>query len=97
MEETTQFNIRLSQILIDDLKFVGKHLNINRNEWLKYKIAEAVSEEKLRIIEEIERAFAYGRITETEFENKMGFEPTRRLKRLRDSIALAPQKYFSNK
>lgn len=96
MEETTQFNIRLSKSLVFDMEYIAQNLNMNRNDWLKYKIAELINEEKAGLMEKTEREFLSGRIDDEIFEKKMGFKPTTQLKQLKKKISEAPQKYISD-
>ena len=40
VEETTQINLRLSKALVYDMEYIAETLKINRNDWLKAKIAD---------------------------------------------------------
>ena len=78
-----QFNIRLPKKLVYDIEFIAQNLNINRNDWLKVKIAELISKEiektKLNIMETAEGRFILGMITIEEFTKRMGFKPTKEM------------------
>ena len=96
MEETTQFNIRLPESLIRDMEYIAQHLKMSRNDWLKYKISELIKNEKIKIMEIIERNFVYGRIDNEEFEKKMGYRPNPQLISLKKKVSEAPQRYFQD-
>ncbi len=92
MEETTQFNIRLPKALLYDMEYIAQNLKISRNDWLKFKIAELVSNEKLKLMENIERQFIRGTITELEFKEKAGFSPTKEMLDLKRTYTAAARK-----
>ena len=85
MEETEQFNIRVSKALIYDLEFVSQSLRINKSDWVRFKLAEIVQKEKETIIKKIEIKFIDGLISEEEFKQSAGIFPFEGLKELRDS------------
>ena len=78
-----QVNIRLSKKLIEDIDYITQSLKVNRNDWLKVKLAELISREignaKSSVIEQAENKFVCGKITEQEFLQRKGFKPTREL------------------
>ena len=83
MEDTTQFNLRLSKNLIKDMDFIADNLNISRNDWLKVRIAELISKEKLSILEAYETRYVQGKMTNLDFKQKTGVEPTMAMKDLK--------------
>jgi len=96
MEETTQLNLRFSKALIYDMEFIASKLKISRNDWLKVKISELISQEKLKIMETIEDRFIAGKISEEEFSKTMGFKPTEDMKKLRDKVRLSAKTYLQD-
>ena len=48
MKETMQVNIRLSKKLIEDIEYITQNLKVNRNDWLKVKLAELIVKEKIQ-------------------------------------------------
>ena len=96
MEETTQFNIRLAKSLLYDMEYVAQHYKISRTDWLKYRIANLVKEEKARIINNFEARFIGGMTTEEEFKKQTGIRPTDEMKEMRSSVSQAPRKYIQS-
>ena len=92
--ETTQFNIRLTKSLLYDMEYVAQHYKISRTDWLKYRIANLVREEKARIISDFERRFIGGMTTEEEFKKQTGINPTEEMKKLKASVSQTPRKYI---
>ena len=88
MNSTIQLNLRVPKGLLYDMKFISQNLRVNRNEWLKVKVAELIAQEKLSIAEKIETRYSQGRISEEEFRERMGFKPPTELRtsRLRDEL-----------
>ena len=79
MEETTQINLRLPKDLVYDMEYIAQTLKVNRNDWLKVKIAELIAKEiketKIGIMESAEGRFIQGTIDDKEFERRVGFKP----------------------
>jgi hypothetical protein len=101
MEKTTQFNIRLPKTMVYDMEYIAEHLNISRNDWLKFKIAEMVLKEKLKIMNSFEERFVKGLISKDEFRKHMGFNPSPEIRKKLDDfskekekIEFAQKKYF---
>jgi len=92
--ETTQFNIRLAKSLLYDMEYVAQHYKISRTDWLKYRIANLVREEKARIISDFERRFIGGMTTEEEFKKQTGINPTEEMKDLRSKVSQTTRKYI---
>ena len=96
MEETTQFNIRLAKALLYDMEYVAQHYKISRTDWIKYRIANIVREEKASIINDFERRFIGGMTTEEEFKSQTGINPTKEMKELRAKVSQTPRKYIQS-
>lgn len=94
MEDTAQLNIRLAKSLLYDMEFVAQHYKISKAEWLKYKIANLVKQEREEIIQDIERRFIGGMISEQEFKSSTGINPTEEMKELRAKVTETPNKYI---
>ena len=98
MEETktntTQFNIRLAKALLYDIEYVAQHYKISRTDWLKYRIANLVKQEKARIINDFERRYIGGMISQEEFKKETGIKPTDEMKELRSKASQTPRKYI---
>jgi len=84
MEETVQFNLRVSKALLADMDFIAAVSTINRNDWVKVALSELIADAKRKIIDYIENRFILGRMSEEEFIQKMGFKPTEDIKKLRE-------------
>ncbi|MFH1584490.1 MAG: AAA family ATPase [Actinomycetota bacterium] len=96
MEETTQFNMRIPKSLLWDLDYIAEHRKINRNDWLRLKIAEMISNEVIRIKEITQREYAAGRISEDDYIKKMGFKPPKELRNIRESALGYQRKYMES-
>jgi len=94
MQKTTQFNIRLPKALLYDLEYIADNLKVSRNDWLRVKIAELISQERLRILQGAERDFVYSTISEKEFEKRTGFKPTAEMMNFRKNVSEAPKTYM---
>jgi len=105
MTNTIQINLRLSKLLVNDMEYIAENLGVNRNDWLKVKIAEMITTEirnqKTWIQEKVERDFIFGKVSNQEFKEKMGFKPTSELikerKRQNDMVIngrLSTRKYL---
>ena len=70
--KTEQFNVRLSEELIEDLGIVSNLLKVNRSEWIKTKLAEEIHKEKTRLLMELSTLYAKGMITTREIEQRVG-------------------------
>jgi len=73
---------------------VAQHYKISRTDWLKYRIASLVREEKARIINDFERRFIGGMISQEEFKKETGINPTKEMKELRSRVSQTPRKYI---
>ena len=96
MNDTTQFNIRLSKALIYDMEFIAENLKISRNDWLKFRLAELIREEKVKIMENIENKFISGLITEEQFKQKAGFKPTPEIKKIKQGASKSSKEYLQD-
>lgn len=84
MSTTDQINFRLSKALLFDLDFIAEHTGMQRSDWIRLVLARAINEEKGRIIEEHERRFIAGRLTEDEFKSAIGVKPSAGVRELRE-------------
>ena len=96
MEATTQFNMRISKSLLWDSDYIAEHRKVNRNDWLRYKIAEIISTEVMKIKEAAQREYAAGRISAQEYEKKMGFKPPKELENIRNSALGFRRQYMES-
>lgn len=80
MAETTQVNLRIPTLLIHDLEFIAQNLKVSKTEWLKIKIAEIISKERARILEDIDYRYEQGRIEDKEYKELSGLAPSSTLK-----------------
>jgi hypothetical protein len=82
--ETMQINMRLPKQMVYDIEYIAQNLKINRNDWIKVKLAELISHEiaieKNWIMQKIERDYVNGKINDKQFRQSMGFKPTDKLK-----------------
>ena len=81
--KTQQFNIRLDKNLIYDMELICKILNVDRNAWIKTKLAEMIYEEKIKMISWIESEFLRGKISEKEYEKKLGIKVNDELREMK--------------
>ena len=102
MAETTQVNIRLPTLLIHDLEFVAQNLKVAKSEWLKVKIAELISKERARILEDIDSRYEQGRIDDATYKELSGLAPSsamqvnrKNYQKLKEKGAIGAQKYIS--
>ncbi len=84
MEDTEQFNIRLSKALLYDLEFISQHLKISRNDWIRLNLAKIIISTKEEIIAKFEEKYVNGLLTDKEFKELVGFGPTNGMKELRE-------------
>ena len=96
MEDTTQFNIRIPKSLLWDLEYIAEHRRVQRNDWLRIKIAEMISKEVMKIKEEAQREYLAGRLSDEDFSKKMGFKPPKELTELRDGAKTGQRKYIES-
>jgi len=82
MSETDQFNIRLSKSLLWDLDFIERYTGIQKNDWIRYKLAEAVRKEKEIVMESLHREYVRGYKNDADFRSLAG-EPSDELKEQR--------------
>jgi len=78
------------------MEFVAQHYKIGKTEWLKYKIASLVKQEREKIIGDIERRFIGGMINEEQFKSSTGISPTKEMKELRSKVTEKPNKYIES-
>jgi len=83
MENTEQFNIRLPKSLIYDLEYITQQLKVNRNEWIRLNLAKMIKTDKEDIIWEFENKYIQGLLTDKEFKELVGFNPSEGVKELR--------------
>ncbi|MCK5282289.1 MAG: hypothetical protein KAK00_02675 [Nanoarchaeota archaeon] len=84
MEETEQFNIRLPKALLYDLEFISQHVKISRNDWIRLNLAKIIMDAKEEIIGKFEEKYVGGYLTDKEFKDFVGFNPTEGMKQLKD-------------
>jgi len=97
MEESTQFNINLQTGLVNDLDFITNLLKISRNDWLKFRLAQLIAEEKYILMGNLERRYMKGQLSEEEFAGLLESDATGHLSRLRNTCAfkLAIERYLA--
>jgi len=83
MENTEQFNIRLPKSLIYDLEYISQQLKVNRNEWIRLNLAKIIKTNKEDIIGEFEKKYIQGLLTDKEFKELVGFNPSDGMKELK--------------
>ena len=84
MEETEQFNIRLPKALLYDLEFISQNIKISRNDWIRLNLAKTIMRAKEEIIEKFEQKYIGGYLTDKEFKEFAGFNPTEGMKQLKE-------------
>lgn len=77
MEETVQFNIRMSKALVEDLESISKHYNLSKSDWLRVKLAEMVRDEMQNIVIKMQKKFINGVMSEEEYVKQTGRYPTK--------------------
>jgi hypothetical protein len=96
MNDTTQFNMRISKSLVNDIERIAQSLNMNRNDWLRYEIAQVIKSEKEKLIKKVEWQFIGGRINAEEFAQQLGHKPSKQLLKFKKKVAEAPHRYFND-
>jgi len=76
------------------MEYVAQHYKISRTDWLKYRIANIVREEKAKIINDFERRYIGGMISQEEFKKQTAINPTKEMKALRSKVSQTPRKYI---
>ena len=88
MEDTTQVNLRLPKQLLEKIEFITDSLKVNRNDWIKVKLAEMINNglewEMFRMVEYAEDKYIRGVIDDKEFKKRKGFEPTKEMNKKRE-------------
>ncbi|MBS3148831.1 hypothetical protein J4219_08180 [Candidatus Woesearchaeota archaeon] len=79
MDETEQFNIRLSMSLIKDLDFISRATQISKSEWVRYNVTELVKTAKDKLLSELEKSFIVGRKSAEEFRSVTNHAPSEEL------------------
>ena len=69
---TSQVNVRLDENLLGEIDAISKVLHISRTEWLRSKIARAVKEDTLNLMEAIALEYAKGHLTDDELRELLG-------------------------
>ena len=89
---STQVNVRLDEVLLDEIDTLTKVLHVSRTEWLRIKIALAVKKDTFNLKEAIAVEYAKGHISENELKNLLGADAddvkfiVRHLKKGKDEI-----------
>ena len=89
---STQVNVRLDDLLLDEIDTLTKVLHISRTEWLRINIAFAVKKDTFKLKEAIAVEYAKGHISENELNNLLGADAedvkfiVRHLKKGKDEI-----------
>jgi predicted transcriptional regulator len=68
----TQVNVRLDDHLLNEIDIITKVLHITRTEWLRTKIARAVKDDTLDLMEAIVLEYARGHISDDELNEILG-------------------------
>lgn len=107
MDKTIQVNLRLPNELVDDLNLIAKNLKVNRNDWLKVRIAESVREAinsaRMGIVLNADDEYIRGVITEKDYVLRKRIEPTNDMKvrreeykKLKKLLGKNSQQYVKN-
>lgn len=72
---TRQFNLRISHGLWADLELIQRATGINKGDWVRYKLAELIRNEKEISLRRAENYYIQGRIDEKEFTRITGYTP----------------------
>ena len=94
MEDSTQFNIRISRALIDDMDFIARRLRISRAEWFKTRLAEMIQEEKQKALDQLSWAYITNQLSDSDYKDETGSFPTLGLRKLRASSKAAAARYL---
>lgn len=71
---TTQINIRLNEHLLQEIDTLAHMLHVQRSEWLRMKLAEAVKEDLLKYREVLAMEYTMGHISFKELQTAIGHE-----------------------
>ncbi|MFW6046435.1 MAG: hypothetical protein ACOCP4_01420 [Candidatus Woesearchaeota archaeon] len=79
MGETIQVNFRWPEGLVSNLEFVAKNLKVQKGNWARMKISQALIYEMDQLITHITRRYVQRYIDEEDYFEKMGKSPTKEL------------------
>ncbi|MDO8660990.1 MAG: hypothetical protein Q7K43_03810 [Candidatus Woesearchaeota archaeon] len=82
--DTQQFNFRVSKSILFDLEFISRATGLDKNDWVRYKLAEAIRAEKEASLDKIERDYVNSRIDANQFKELSGYSPSEGLDILRE-------------
>lgn len=94
--DSSQYNIRMSKDLLYDLEWIAENLKINKNDWLRVRIAEIIRNEKRRLMIEIEDSYYRGSISDKEFKEKMGFAVPAEIRERKEIGLKATRRYIED-
>jgi len=79
-----QLNLRVNGSFLADLDQVSEFINVGKSDWARIKLAEAVAEEKRKMMAEIGRRYLCYIISDKEYERLTGAKPDPQLKAIRE-------------
>ena len=80
--------------LVNDIEFIAKNLGINRAEWMNVKLAEMIAQEKMNVMNNIEKRYIKGFMSDKDFKEKTGVLPTKEIKAMRENMSKQTQTAF---
>ena len=80
MTDTNQFNMRISKSWLFDLEFISRATGLSKNDWVRYKLSEAIRDGKEQLLTVLEKDFIRGRKSAVEFKEIAGFLPGNELR-----------------
>ena len=79
MDDTEQFNLRLSKTLMADLDFIAKRKGIQKTEWVRYNLAELIKIHKNHLKSDLDREFVLEQVGQATYQELIGHPPDKSL------------------
>lgn len=83
---TVQFNIRVPEKLLSELDVISRMYNVDRNDWIRAAMSEAVSEKAASIRKKMRHNFIYGYCTEEEYKKVLGEKDLAGMKKMKEKL-----------
>jgi hypothetical protein len=84
--ETEQFNIRLNKAMLYDLEFISQKYKVDKNDWLRTRLAEMIMQERTSIIDSENERYIQGYLTDNEYTMSTGLVPTAGLREMKTEL-----------
>jgi len=65
---TEQVNLRISRVLLSDIKRISAVLGVHKTDWIRSQLATGVLTAKMKLVEDASKLRAAGVLTQEDFE-----------------------------